>query len=106
MLGQLRYLKQLGFPEPFVVLVVLLDAAGAKVDNVTRAPSNSPAELGAPIGRGQVVCDEVVVEEAPQDEQAAARLLRPIFDQFANAGGHATSEYFEPDGSRKLRTGG
>jgi hypothetical protein len=104
-LGQLGYLKRLGFSEPFVRLVALLGTAAARVDHGPRVASGSPAAEGAPIGRDEVIFDEVVVEETPRDEQAAARLLRPIFDQLANAGGRATSQHFAPDGSWKLRTG-
>jgi hypothetical protein len=98
-LGQFNYLRHVGFSEPFVVLVALLGAASAQVDYNIRM-RDDPL-----IGRNPLLFDEVVVEEAPDDDQATARLLRPIFDQLANAGGRATSQHFEPDGSWKLRTG-
>ena len=42
--------------------------------------------------------DEVILESISDNWDATAKVLRPIFDQIANAGERVESDYFLPSG--------
>ena len=46
--------------------------------------------------------DEVILESIPDNRDATAKVLRPIFDQIANAGGRVESDHFLPSGDWNL----
>jgi hypothetical protein len=74
-------------------LVTLLNAESAQID------IKFSSHKTMPIGQPKVFFDQVIVENAPSDKQSVAKMLRPIFDQLANAGDRRMSQNFSEDGS-------
>ncbi len=91
-------LAGVGVEPPYALLVSLIGVSGAQF-NFARDPRvPSYDSLGNRLDRDQYHFDEVLFETIPTSLEECARIMRPILDQMANAGGQATSPIFDEHG--------
>jgi hypothetical protein len=92
-------LAAVGVESPHVLLVSLIGVANAQF-NFERSAFGAMwyDSLGARLDRDQYHFDEVIFETIPTTIEECARVVRPILDQMANAGGQATSPVFDAQG--------
>lgn len=96
----MRDLAAIGVEPPHVFLVSLIEVAGARLNFQRGAYSAMWYDsLGAPLDRDQYHFDEVIFETIPNTIEECARIVRPILDQMANAGGQATTPMFDAQGN-------
>ena len=84
----LKRLSELGFVPPFIVSCSLAGVRNCQIDADQRL--FDPLLIADNI----LVFDDVLVEEFPGDVPSTALVLKPIFDQLANAGGRIRSRHF------------
>jgi hypothetical protein len=92
-------LEKADFHPPLAIFTAMLNAQGAILhsDDLGRDPT--------PFGRDRMSFVPAVAGEFLKDPDACAQLLRPVFDQIANAGGLDVSPTFAQDGTWTLTTG-
>jgi hypothetical protein len=84
-------LEKAGFHPPLAIFTAMLSAQGVILhsDDLGHDPT--------PFGRDRMSFAPVVANEFPKDPEACAQLLRPAFNQIANAGGLDVSPTFAKD---------
>jgi Putative DNA-binding domain len=94
--GYVRELIELGCDPPFAVLVTLIGVKGMPYGFVSTA--RNVFEFDQDTGtfdRDQLHFPEVIVEALPPDPYEYANLLRPLFNEIANAAGRHSTVSFE-----------
>jgi len=94
----MRNLNDLAAVPPYALLVSLIGVAGARFSFARGQNSRWPDDLSDCLDRDQSHFDEVIFETIPTTHAECARIIRPILDQMANAGGKATSPIFDIQG--------
>jgi hypothetical protein len=89
-----RALISCGVDGPFAILVSLLDAKGMQTAVGSRYRLISQRR----IDRDHLHCEEVVLDNIPEEAGACALALRDVLDQVANAAGFVASPHFGPSG--------
>jgi hypothetical protein len=93
-LGYTTAIVRLGIQPPFAILASLVGVRGARYS----VPKQFFQE-GQPFDRNEIHLSEVVMTELPQDIAQTAALLRPAFDELANAAGEFQSWNFDAQGN-------
>jgi len=94
-----KVLEKAGFHPPLAIFTALLNAQEAILH------SNDLGHDPTPFGRVRMSFMPAVANEFLKDPEACAQLLRPAFDQIANAGGLDVSPTFAEDDAWTLAAG-
>lgn len=91
------FLSHVNINPPYAVMISMREIHKAQID------TNKWGDKQSPVGVNPLILDEIVIDEKPTDYLELARILRPAFDQLANAGGKLQSAHFDDDGKWLLR---
>jgi len=97
-------LERVGFHPPFAIFTAILNAKDVVLDppSMDMIFRSDPT----PFERDRMSFTPAIAYKFLNDPEAWAQLLRPTFDQIANAGGFRASQNFARDGTWKLTAGG
>lgn len=88
-------LRALGVNPPLAILITLLGVRGAKLDLRRDIPIEEVDQFNQDI----VHTSEIILDEWPRDDREVPFILRPAFDEIANAAGRFGSLSYGSDGS-------